>query len=81
MTKDLVKMYIDTIKDILDDDLVHHLKCALTKKRASEKVLLKPVILAIDKERKRRGTVKSVASKLATAKIPTEGGANPEDYE
>lgn len=47
---------IKNIKEYSDEDLVHILKVAWSKKSAKEKTIVKKLITAIEKERKQRGT-------------------------
>lgn len=51
-----VKDTIKNITELSDEQLIHYYKCALSKKLASEKKLYAPLITAIEKERKKRGT-------------------------
>ncbi len=50
----------EVIKDIStysDEQLVHYFKCVLGKQSASQKALFKPLITAIEKERKKRDKI------------------------
>jgi hypothetical protein len=52
------KLIIETIKQIdkiSDENLVHYLKCISGKTLKKEKDMYKPLIVAIEKERKKRG--------------------------
>ncbi len=53
--KELIRLYIKNIKEVLADDLAHNYKICLSKSTAKEKALYKPLIIAIEKERKSRG--------------------------
>ncbi len=54
MTKEQVDHTITTLPQLVDDTLIHYLKCASSKQTAAEKKLLKPLIAAIEKERRSR---------------------------
>lgn len=76
MDKEAIKHYITTISERTDDELVHHLKCSLSKKKEADKIAIKPIIIAIDKERKKRGTNKAIE-----AKKEIEVSQTADDYE
>lgn len=80
MTKEQVKENIEDLVNKTDEELVHLYKCARSKDKATEKVLLKPFIAAIEKERRKRKTVTTISSKIVQPKVPSKLGANPDDY-
>lgn len=73
--------YISTIGEQTDDQLVHAFKIVSSKTSAKDKKLYGPVLTAINKERRKRGTI-TISSKIVpvSGKKTTELGASPDDY-
>lgn len=80
MTKDDIKEAIASIPDLSDEDLIHYTKCALSKEKPAEKAMLKPLLLAIEKARRKRGTVTTITKAIAPKAIQHANGAKPDDY-
>lgn len=78
MTKEQILEEIPKLKDYTSEQLVHYLKCATSRQKASEKRLLAPFINAIQKERKSRG-IKTISAKPVQPKL-TKNGAKADDY-
>ena len=55
-----IRLFIQTLSTYSDEDLVHFYKCCLTKQSASDKKLYRPLVLAIEKERKSRNKFKEL---------------------
>ena len=68
MTTDQVKDTITVLPSLSDEVLVHYMKCALSKQSAAEKKLYAPLLTAIEKERRKRGT-SSTITKALTPKV------------
>lgn len=62
--KKKVKEAITKVPELSPDDLTFYYKVILSKSSAQEKLLYKPLLLAIEKERKARDLVKSIDSKI-----------------
>lgn len=62
-TPEQVKLAMQSLKDWSDDQLVHHFKIISSKHTKAEKTLYKPLMTAIEKERRARGTVSTISSK------------------
>ena len=71
---------IDNISTYDNEQLVHFYKCALSKKLASEKKLFDPLIKAIEKERKSRGTT-SISSAVKPKEAKQSIGQASDMYE
>lgn len=54
MTAEQVQATVLTVPDLPDDEITHIYKCCLSRQLISEKRLLKPLITAIERERKAR---------------------------
>ena len=55
-----IRLFIQTLQNHSDEDLVHFYKCCLTKQSSTEKKLYRPLVLAIEKERKSRNKLKEL---------------------
>lgn len=82
ITKETVKNVIDKIDTYTDDELVHMYKCASSVQDSKSKPLVKPLISIIEKERRKRGTAKTISSKITgiNETKKTTNGVNPDDY-
>ena len=86
--KQLIDQTISNITAYPDDELVHMLKCASSTTSAVDKKLFKPLISAIEKERRKRGTASTISTKIPSLKGEATAskddkpanGANPDDY-
>lgn len=81
-TPQQVKETIAKLPDFTSDQLIHYYKVITSKKSAKEKKLYSPLLKAIEKERKSRGT-KTISSSIVKPSIKTtkpKSGANPDDY-
>ena len=63
MTEAQIKDTISTLPSLSDDVLVHYYKCASSNDSAKAKKLLAPLMTAIEKERKKRGSASTLSSK------------------
>ena len=70
--KDLVNKTIQELPSYDNDKLVHIYKCASSTDSPSKKALFKPLMAAIEKERRKRGTVTTISSKPIAAKSVEE---------
>lgn len=75
MTEELIAKEISLLADATDERLEHLLKCSLSRKSTKEKELLKPLIKAVEKERKSRGT-KTISSKIVQPTIKEKDEQN-----
>jgi len=58
MTPEQVQATIETVPDLPDEELTYIYKCSISRQLTAEKKLLKPLITAIERERKARNKLK-----------------------
>ena len=79
ITEENVKYTISNLPTFTDDTLVHIYKCCSSTLTTAEKKLLKPLMTAIEKERKARNKVIEILEPEEPVSNPAS--ANPDDYE
>ena len=68
-----IRQFIKSLHSYSDEELVHFYKCSLTKHSSSDKKLYKPLILAIEKERKSRNkSYKELDNETQTDSVGTD---------
>ena len=79
ITEESVSHTISNLSTYSDDQLVHAYKCCSSTISTAERKLLKPLMSAIEKERKARNKVQSIPEPTDEP-TPNPVGANPDDY-
>ena len=82
MDKTLIPKYVESLPDATDDQLVWLYKVCLSQEK--DKAAFKKLGEKVQKERKKRGKIVTISSKVIEPKLPTskkaKEGANPDDY-
>lgn len=72
ITADKVKDIIKEIASFTDEQLIHLYKIAISKDKPADKKAFEPLATAATRERKKRGTVTTISSKIISPKTPTK---------
>jgi hypothetical protein len=72
ITQETVDNTIAGLEAKSDDTLVHIFKCCSSLEKTADKKLVDPLVSAINQERKRRGTARTVTSRVSTVSLDEE---------